>query len=70
MSKLEQVVDIFKDSLEDEDTYIYLSAINGLVASARYYKNICCLMWSVENEWRTCVHANVVLTQPPVLGSF
>ena len=47
MSKLEQVVDIFKDSLEDEDTYIYLSAINGLVASARYYKNICCLMWSV-----------------------
>ena len=41
MSKLEQVVDIFKDSLEDEDTYIYLSAINGLVASARYYKNIC-----------------------------
>ena len=24
------------DSLEDEDTYIYLSCINGLVSSARY----------------------------------
>merc|ERR1719187_1216966 len=27
---------IFTDSLEDEDTYIYCSAINGLVACARY----------------------------------
>ena len=27
---------IFTDSLEDDDTYIYCSAINGLVACARY----------------------------------
>eukprot|EP00088_Acartia_fossae_P066531 TRINITY_DN8255_c0_g1_i2.p1 TRINITY_DN8255_c0_g1~~TRINITY_DN8255_c0_g1_i2.p1 ORF type:complete len:1085 (-),score=304.99 TRINITY_DN8255_c0_g1_i2:578-3832(-) len=30
------VFQIFVDSLEDEDTYIYLSCINGLVSSARY----------------------------------
>jgi hypothetical protein len=35
LGKLEQVMDLFKESLEDEDTYIYLSAINGLVACAR-----------------------------------
>ncbi len=35
LGKLDQVMDLFKESLEDEDTYIYLSAINGLVACAR-----------------------------------
>jgi hypothetical protein len=35
LGKLEQVMDLFKENLEDEDTYIYLSAINGLVACAR-----------------------------------
>jgi hypothetical protein len=35
MGQLEAVVDMFKQSLEEEDTYIYLSAINGLVSCAR-----------------------------------
>merc|ERR1719187_177192 len=36
ISNIGKVGKIFTDSLEDEDTYIYLSAINGLVACARY----------------------------------
>jgi hypothetical protein len=35
MGQLVAVVDMFKQSLEEEDTYIYLSAINGLVSCAR-----------------------------------
>ena len=35
MGKVEQVVELLKENLEDEDTYVYLSAINGLVACAR-----------------------------------
>jgi hypothetical protein len=32
---MEEVVQMFKESLEDGDTYIYLSGINGLVSCAR-----------------------------------
>ena len=30
------VFQLFVSSLEDDDTYIYLSSINGLVSCARY----------------------------------
>merc|ERR1711874_178986 len=36
ITNIGKVGKIFTDSLEDEDTYIYCSAINGLVACARY----------------------------------
>ena len=42
MGKLEQVVGLLKESLEDEDTYVYLAAINGLVACARSAINQFC----------------------------
>jgi len=33
---METVFQLFVDSIEDDDTYIYLSCINGLVSCARY----------------------------------
>jgi len=36
ISEMDTVFQLFVDSIEDEDTYIYLSCINGLVSCARY----------------------------------
>ncbi|TRY61857.1 hypothetical protein TCAL_11238 [Tigriopus californicus] len=36
LKNVKKVMDIFKDNLADEDTYIYLQAIYGLVACANY----------------------------------
>merc|ERR1719383_448323 len=34
LENIEKTLEIFKSNLEDEDTYIYLSSISGLVACA------------------------------------
>jgi len=36
INEMETVFQLFVDSIEDDDTYIYLSCINGLVSCARY----------------------------------
>eukprot|EP00095_Tigriopus_kingsejongensis_P012027 maker-scaffold593_size129216-snap-gene-0.30 protein:Tk12027 transcript:maker-scaffold593_size129216-snap-gene-0.30-mRNA-1 annotation:"transmembrane and coiled-coil domain-containing protein 7" len=36
LRSIKKVIVIFQDNLEDDDTYIYLQAINGLVACANY----------------------------------
>jgi hypothetical protein len=65
-------MDLFKESLEDEDTYIYLSAINGLVACARLatvlfcyhcysYQDSSCLALVVSLVHVQIVSAQIVL---------
>ena len=36
LNNMEKVGEVFSQSLEDDDTYIYLAGINGLVATARF----------------------------------